>query len=101
MKRYGASGLADFEGDDGHRSENHGNNPEADGNLGLMPGVLRPLGEVLAVRVELRRQYTEVVVDGGALEDALLDATALAEFVVIDLKNHTETLEEEDTAKEG
>ena len=65
-----------------------------------MEGIVWLLEQVLAVWVELAVLRAEVVVDWGALEDALLHAMALAQLVVVHLHDDTEALHEEDTAKD-
>src|SRR3712207_6461587 len=55
--------------------------------------------QISALRVELRILRTEVVVDGGALKDALLHAFALAQLKVPHLQYDAEALYEEYAAE--
>ena len=59
-----------------------------------MVAVARLLPQILAVWIQLAVLCTEVVVDRRALEDALLDASALTQLVVIYLHHHAEALYE-------
>ena len=65
-----------------------------------MVAVARLLPQILAVWIQLAVLCTEVVVDRRALKDALLDASALTQLVVIYLHHHAEALYEEDSAED-
>ena len=65
-----------------------------------MVAVARLLPQILAVWIQLAVLCAEVVVDRRALEDALLDASALTQLVVIYLHHHAEALYEEDSAED-
>ena len=60
-----------------------------------MPSSRGPFEQIFALRVELRREHTEVVVNRSALKDALLFTTTLAKLEVFYLQNNTEAFEEE------
>ncbi len=92
--------LSNLQCDDGQCRQDDGYNPEADGNLRFVVAVARLLPQVLALRVQLAVLCAEVVVDRRALKDALLDAPALAQLVVVNLHHHAEALYEEDTAED-
>lgn len=64
------------------RGQDDGYYPEADGNLALMDGRMRYLYKIPAVRVELRIEDTEVVVNRSTLKDALLHSTPLSQFII-------------------
>ena len=99
--RLAVSFLSYLQRDDGHGSQNDGDDPEADGDLRLVDGSLGLAYEIFTLWVELTLLRAEVVMDGCALEDALLHATALAELKVVDLQNDAEALDEEDAAEDG
>ena len=70
--------LSYLQCDDGQCRQDDGYNPETNRNLRLMISVVWLRDEVLALWVQLTVLCAEVVVDRCALEDALLDALALA-----------------------
>ena len=105
-------GVADNEGrclsylerDDGERGEDDGDNPEADGDLGFVEQSFGPRhldGAAGVHLLHLGYRGAEVVVDGGALEEALLHALLLAPLVVEALDDDREALDEEHAAEDG
>ena len=93
---------SDFQRDDGQCGQNDGHNPEADRDLRLMPCAMRPVAEDIATSlVELFGQHSEIVVNRRTLEDALTHSASFAQLEVFHLKNHAQTLDKEDAAKNG
>ena len=96
--------LAYLQGDDGQCSQDDGHNPEADGDLCFVEeciGACYLDGAAGIHLLYLCNRGTEVIMDGGALEEALLHPFLFASLVVEALDDDREALYEEDAAEDG
>ena len=60
---------------------------------------MRFFNEVIACRIQLRILCAKIVMDRGTLENSSLYPFSLPTLIVINLKNHTQTLYKEDTTE--